>query len=103
MSPVEYAWTNFFQNPEIIEASSQATAAEPRFHPTQKPVDLYEEILRIFAQPGARILDTHAGSASSMIAAYNMHFDYTGFEIDTEYYNKAMQRYQDHTAQLRMF
>ena len=103
MAPVEYAWTSFFKNAVVIEASSAAASGEKRFHPTQKPVELYEELLRIFAQPGDRILDTHAGSASSMIAAYNMHYEYTGFEIDKEYYDKAMQRYRDHTAQLRMF
>lgn len=103
MAPVEYAWTSFFKNAVFVEISSAAAAGEPRFHPTQKPVELYEEILRQFAQPGDRILDTHAGSASSMIAAYNMHYDYTGFEVDTEYYHKAMERYQQHTAQLRMF
>lgn len=102
MAPVEYAWTSFNRNACMIEAFSQGTAAEPRFHPTQKPVSLYEELLERFAEPGDKILDTHAGSASSLVACYNMHFDVWGFEIDPEYYRKASERLAEHTAQIRM-
>lgn len=103
MAPVEYAWTSFRRNAEYIEASSAGRPGDPRFHPTQKPVELYEDLLRLFAKPGDNILDTHTGSGSSMIACYNMHYDFTGFEIDGEYYTKALERYEEHTAQLRLF
>lgn len=102
MAPVEYAWTSFNRNACMIEAFAQGTAAEPRFHPTQKPVALYEELLERFAQPGDKILDTHVGSGSSLIACYNMGFDVWGYEIDAEYYRKASERLADHTAQIRM-
>lgn len=103
MAPVEYAWTSFNQNAVMIEAFSQGTQAEPRFHPTQKPISLYEELLERFAKEGDTILDTHVGSGSSLIACENMHFKYVGFEIDKYYYEKATERIKEYTAQIRMF
>lgn len=102
MAPVEYAWTSFNRNAVCIEAFAQGTSAEPRFHPTQKPIALYEELLERFANPGDKILDTHVGSGSSLIACYNMGFTVWGFEIDATYYQKASERLADHTAQIRM-
>ena len=75
---------------------------EIRIHPTQKPVALYKWILQHYAKPGDKILDTHVGSASSLIACYDMGFDYVGFEIDEEYYKAASQRLRDEMAQVRM-
>ena len=102
MSPVEYAWTSFNRNAVMIEAFSNGTAKEPRFHPTQKPVVLYEELLMQFAKKGDKILDTHAGSGSSLIACYNLGYEYTGFEIDDIYYEKACKRIEEVQAQIRM-
>lgn len=102
MAPVEYAWTSFNRNACMIEAFAQGTTAEPRFHPTQKPVALYEELLERFAKPGDKILDTHVGSGSSLVACYNLHYDAWGFEIDPVYYRKASERLAEHTAQIRM-
>ena len=103
MAPVEYAWTSFNRNAVMIEASSQGTQKEPRFHPTQKPISLYEELLYQFANEGDTILDTHVGSGSSLIACENLHFKYVGFEIDEEYYDKAKKRIEEYTAQISMF
>ena len=75
---------------------------EQRFHPTQKPVALYEWILFNYAKEGDKILDTHVGSGSSLIACYNMRFDVVGFEINETYYKKAQERLAEHTAQIRM-
>lgn len=74
---------------------------EQRLHPTQKPVALYKWILTNYAKPGDKILDTHVGSASSLIACYDLGFDYVGFEIDEEYYKLATQRLVDEMAQVR--
>ena len=73
-----------------------------RFHPTQKPVALYKWLLKNYAKQGDKILDTHVGSASSLIACYDMGFDYIGFEIDEEYYNAAQKRIAENKAQMRM-
>ena len=74
---------------------------EHKIHPTQKPVALYKWILSKFAQAGDKILDTHVGSASSLIACYDMGFDYWGFEIDEEYYRLASERLDEVMAQIR--
>lgn len=76
---------------------------EKRFHPTQKPVDLYRWVLTNYAKPGYKILDTHVGSGSSLIACYDLSFDAWGYEIDKEYYDKAKERLDDYTAQMRLF
>lgn len=65
---------------------------EHRIHPTQKPVKLYRWLLENYAKPGQLILDTHVGSASSLIACESMGFDYVGFEIDPDYYAAAQNR-----------
>jgi site-specific DNA-methyltransferase (adenine-specific) len=72
-----------------------------KIHPHQKPVQLYEWLLTKYAKIGDKILDTHAGSASSLIACYRLGFDYIGFEIDEDYYNKAQERIKTEKAQLR--
>ena len=63
-----------------------------KIHPHQKPIELYEWILNNYASPGDKILDTHCGSAASLVACYNLGFDFVGFEIDEEYYQKALKR-----------
>lgn len=76
---------------------------EERFHPTQKPVALYEWIFSRYAKEGDRILDTHLGSGSSRIAAYNLGFDFVGYEIDKFYFDKQEERFRNHTAQYDLF
>lgn len=73
-----------------------------KIHPTQKPVALYKWILSNYANAGDLILDTHVGSASSLIACEDMGFNYVGFEIDKEYYQKASARLEEFKAQTRM-
>ena len=76
---------------------------EVRIHPTQKPVALYEWLLTNYAKEGDRILDTHLGSGSSRIAAYNLGFDFVGCEIDKEYFDKQEERFARRTAQTSLF
>jgi len=76
---------------------------ETMIHPCQKPVALYKQLLKDYAKPGDKILDTHVGSASSLIACHQMGFEYTGFEIDEEYYNKAVERLEQVKAQASIF
>ena len=90
MAMCEYAWTSFNDNSKMFSFSS--AGQKGRFHPTQKPVQLYKWLLEKYAKPGDKILDTHAGSASSLIACFEMGFKYVGFEIDEEYYAKAKAR-----------
>jgi site-specific DNA-methyltransferase (adenine-specific) len=76
---------------------------EYRIHPTQKPIALYEWILNQYAKKGDIILDTHVGSASSLIACHNTNHKYVGFELDETYYKLAKQRLDQETAQMNIF
>jgi len=75
---------------------------ELRIHPTQKPVALYKWLLKNYAKPGDRILDTHLGSGSSAIAAHYGGFDFVGTELDADYYAAAVRRFNAETSQLDM-
>lgn len=100
MSMCEYAWTNFNDNAKVFEYPSFGKGE--RFHPTQKPIELYKWLLQNYAKKGDKILDTHVGSASSLIACEDMGFQYVGFEIDEEYYQKASARIEEFRQQIRM-
>ena len=76
---------------------------EHRIHPTQKPVQLYKWLLHNFAKEGDKILDTHLGSGSIAIACWDLKFDLTGYEIDKEYYDNAIERIERHKRQLNLF
>lgn len=76
---------------------------EIRIHPTQKPVTLYRWLLENYAQKGQRILDTHLGSGSSAIAAHYFGVDFVGCEIDKDYYEAAVERFNRETKQIAMF
>lgn len=91
----EYTWNGMIQQ--------NMKDKEIRIHPTQKPVALYEWILANYAKPNDLILDTHLGSGSSRIAAYKGGFNFVGFEIDEEYYEKQEKRFNDFKSQLRLF
>lgn len=104
----EYAWADYgvarmfrFVWNGMIQGDMKNK--EDRFHPTQKPVALYEWILNNYAKPGDKILDTHVGSASSLIACHNLGFDYVGFELDPEYYKSAADRLEQVKAQMSVF
>lgn len=101
-----YMWNGMFQGKSIAEGHIQQgnkKLNEKRIHPTQKPVALYEWILSRYARKGDKILDTHVGSASSLIACHNMGYEYIGFEKDEYYYNLAKERLERETAQISLF
>lgn len=74
-----------------------------RIHPTQKPIALYKWLLTNYAKPGDKILDTHVGSASSLIACHDMGFDAVGFELDEDYFRESKQRLESFMKQVTMF
>ena len=67
-----------------------------KIHPHQKPIELYEWLLKTYAKRGDKILDTHVGSASSLVACHNLDFEYMGFELDKDHYDLATKRLEDH-------
>lgn len=103
MAMAEYAWTSFNENAKVFEYAPQGKPGDIRFHPCQKPVALYKWILDKYAHKGDIILDTHVGSASSLIACDQMGYNYIGFEIDEVYYAKAKERLERETAQMTIF
>ena len=98
----EYAWTSFNRSAKTFYKSPINAEKGHRFHPTQKPVALYKWILKNYAKQGDLILDTHVGSASSLIACYDMGFDAVGFELDEDYYRESKQRLERFMSQLRI-
>jgi site-specific DNA-methyltransferase (adenine-specific) len=76
---------------------------EPTIHIHQKPVGLYKWLLTHYAKSSFKILDTHLGSGSSRIACNQMSFDFTGFEIDKDYFEAQEKRFKQHISQLKMF
>lgn len=105
LSMCELAWSSFDMKCnkfEYLWAGFKKQDFEARIHPTQKPVALYKWLLSNYAKQGDKILDTHLGSGSSRIAAYEMGFDFTAFELDTEYFEAQEKRYKAHIAQLKL-
>ena len=101
-SDCEFAWHSFKVVAKLFKYSTYLNKGD-KIHPTQKPVALYEWILHNYAKQGDKILDTHLGSQSSRIAAYKNGFDFTGFELDAEYFEKGNKRFDEFKSQLRMF
>ena len=90
-----YKWNGFMQQ--------DMKNKEYRIHPTQKPVALYEWLLLNYSNEGDIILDTHTGSASSLIACHHLQHDYVAFEIDPVYYEMAKKRLETELAQKTIF
>lgn len=105
----ELAWTSFDSAVRRLKyrwsgmLQQNMKEKEYRIHPTQKPVALYEWILTRYARDGDIILDTHVGSASSLIACHNTNHKYVGFELDEYYYKLSKQRLEKETAQMNLF
>ena len=89
MSQIEVAWTSFKSHAKYVKINSNQI---DRIHISQKPVALYRWLLENYAKPGDLIIDTHVGSASSLIACESMNFNYHAFEIDPDYYAAAQKR-----------
>ena len=105
----ELAWTSFNRALRIFRfkwdgmLQENMKDKEQRIHPTQKPVALYEWILKNYAHEGDLIFDTHVGSASSLIACERLGFNFIGCEMDEEYYKISSDRFKAETAQMTLF
>jgi site-specific DNA-methyltransferase (adenine-specific) len=104
----ELAWVSWLNKISFIDLTWHGMLQhdmkdkEVRIHPTQKPIQLYRWILKHYAKPGDKILDTHLGSGSNRIACDMEGFDFTGFEIDKDYFDAQEKRFQNYKAQKRI-
>jgi site-specific DNA-methyltransferase (adenine-specific) len=101
-SDCEYAWTSFSGANKIFRYSAYLNKSE-KFHPTQKPPQLYKWLIDKYAKENYKILDTHLGSGSIAIACHDYGFELTACELDKDYYDKAIQRIQNHVSQQKLF
>lgn len=110
----EFTWTSFLHSARVFNyARGNESGFAPKsifsdksfsnIHPTQKPIALYKWLLQNYAKTGDRILDTHLGSGSSRIAAYDMGFDFVGYELDAEYFEASDRRFKNHISNLQLF
>lgn len=105
----ELAWVSWMNKLDFVDITwhgmiqHDMSNKEIRIHPTQKPVKLYRWLLDNYAKDGDKILDTHLGSGSIAIACHDYNFDLTACELDKEYYDKAMQRINNHINQTKLF
>lgn len=97
----EFAWCSVQKPAKMFRYS--VLNEKGKIHPTQKPVALYRWIYQHYAKEGDKILDTHLGSGSSRIAAYDAGLDFVGCEIDKEYFDKQEERFAAHAAQCSLF
>ena len=101
----ELAWTSFDKRLMKFRISSKAgtRGGKDRIHPTQKPVKLYEWLLTNYAKEGDTIFDSHGGSMSIAIACWDLGFDLDICELDTDYFNDAVKRFENHISQTQLF
>jgi len=104
----EMAWTSFDSAVRFFRYH-RGQQTDKRIHPTQKPISLYQFILTKYAEPNQKILDTHLGSGSIAIAIDNvnkiekMNLTLTACELDKDYFNAAIKRIKQQTAQQTIF
>lgn len=98
----EMAWTSFDKAPKMFRYSAYLDKAS-KFHPTQKPVKLYRWLLKNYAKPGDKIFDSHGGSMSIAIACDMEGFDLDICELDKDYFDAAVKRFNDYKKQLKLF
>ena len=99
----ELAWTSFDKVLKIFKKTwvgANANNGTTRIHPTEKPVQLYKWLLKNYAKPGDTIFDSHLGSGSSRIACYDGGFDFIGCELDKEYFDASVKRFENFKKQL---
>jgi site-specific DNA-methyltransferase (adenine-specific) len=96
----EMGWTSFNKPAPLFKFDNRTGG---KIHPTQKPIALYKYCLEKFAKDGDKILDTHLGSGSIACACYDLGFDLDAWEIDTDYFEKATERYTQYSKQSKLF
>ena len=103
MLDCELAYSSFNCPTRVVIVNRAELVKQHTIHPTEKPVKLYEWLLKNYAKPTDKIIDTHFGSCSIGIACHNFGCSLDACEIDKEYFDKAVERLKMHVAQLDLF
>ena len=106
MSKAEIAATNLFKKVDVLKIEWNGFLRCEKvetIHPCQRPVKLHKELLTNYAKPGQTILDTHGGSMSIAIACWDLGFDLDIIELDEDYFNNAVKRFEQHISQTQLF
>lgn len=102
----ELAWTSFKMVLKKIDhtyTGFNGMDSGGKIHPTQKPIVLYQKLLKLYAKESDKILDTHLGSGSNRIAASKANLPFMGFELDEDYFKASVKRYEQYVAQKSLF
>ena len=75
---------------------------DKQVHPTQKPVALFEYLIKTYTNKGETVLDNVMGSGTTAIACMNTGRNYIGFELDKTYHKLSLERIENHTQQLKL-
>ena len=100
---IEYFEYNWYGNLQGGKPNFNNTGPNARIHPNQKPIELYRWILNKYAKPGQKIFDSHGGSGSSAIAAWEEGYSIDWIELDPDYYKAALNRFKIHVSQTKLF
>tara|TARA_R110000787_G_scaffold259467_1_gene364766 strand:- start:88 stop:720 length:633 start_codon:yes stop_codon:yes gene_type:complete len=101
----EYAWVSMgLKKPaKMFDYGIHKHNHTTKIHPTQKPVPLYRWLLKIYAEQGQKILDTHGGSMSIAEACDMEGYDLDICEIDKTYFDNGVKAYNEYKKQLTLF
>lgn len=112
MADCEMMWTSFDSPSKRIRVNiehnnisnnKEKAKLKAKIHPTQKPIQLYKWLLQKYAKTGDKILDTHGGSMSIVIACIELGFDIDIYEIDKDYFRDAKKRIINYVSQINLF
>lgn len=96
----EMAWTSFDKPAKMYKISNTGGRNdEKKFHPTQKPVSLYDSLLRDFTKPGDKVFDSHLGSGTLRYSCWKAGLSFDATEISPDYFDLHNEWFETKTKQ----
>jgi site-specific DNA-methyltransferase (adenine-specific) len=94
LKPIKQINTGF-RYPKTVLTFSRDFSAQTRLHPTQKPVELLEYLIKTYTNKNETVLDFTMGSGTTGVACKNLNRNFIGIELDETYFNIAKERIGD--------